>query len=130
MATDSQGRGFAFPLRPDARGRIEESADERKVRESILTILGTEQGERLMRPDFGCRLKSLVFAPNSAATASLAGFYIEESLTKWEPRISLDSVSATNEVDDLGQPLLVLRLSYHLLSAGTPQSLSFELPLA
>jgi phage baseplate assembly protein W len=96
MNTDILGRGFAFPLQVNTVGGIRESMLAQKVEQSILIILGTQHGERVMRPTFGCNLRSLVFAPNDAATASLARFYIEEGLTTWEPRIVLDEVRVEN----------------------------------
>ena len=81
MDTDFLGKGFAFPLQTNPRGGIQEAKQEQKVKESILAILETQHGERLMRPNFGCNLKSLVFAPNNTATANLARHYVEEGLT-------------------------------------------------
>ena len=45
-----------------------------------------------MRPEFGSRLHSLVFAPINSSTMNLARYYAEEALTRWEPRIELDDV--------------------------------------
>ena len=90
MNTDILGKGFAFPLQVNSLGGIKESMLARKVEEALLIILGTQHGERVMRPTFGCNLRSLAFAPNDAATASLARFYVEEGLTTWEPRIVLE----------------------------------------
>lgn len=74
-----------------------QSRDIQKVKESIVILLGTQYGERLMRPTFGCNLKSLVFAPNNLATANLARHYVMEGLTSGEPRILLDDVRVEND---------------------------------
>jgi Bacteriophage baseplate protein W len=100
MNTDILGRGFAFPLQTNTLGGIKESILAQKVKESILIILGTQHGERVMRPTFGCNLRSLAFAPNDAATASLARYYVEEGLTTWEPRIVLNEVTVENDNDN------------------------------
>lgn len=97
MRPDFLGKGFAFPLRSNARGSIMQSRDVQKVKESIVILLGTQYGERLMRPTFGCNLKSLVFAPNNLATANLARHYVTEGLTSGEPRILLDDVRVEND---------------------------------
>jgi phage baseplate assembly protein W len=47
-----------------------------------------------MRPDFGCAIHELVFAPNSAATQGLAEHYVSEALLLWEPRIEVLDVKA------------------------------------
>jgi phage baseplate assembly protein W len=97
MIPDFLGKGFAFPLQVNVRGGIQESRSVQKVREAILVLLGTQHGERLMRPTFGCNLRSLVFAPNNLATANLAKHYVTEGLTAGEPRIALDDVTVEND---------------------------------
>ena len=127
MADDILGRGFAFPFRLDPFGRIAESRGEQRIRESIVTILGTEQGERLMRPEFGSRLRSLVFAPNNSATANLAIFYIKDALARWEPRIGQVRVMARPpDADGAG---LNLQIFYRITATGADQGLAFTLPL-
>ncbi len=117
---DILGRGFAFPLRPDARGAIQSSRATQKVQESIRIILDTQYGERVMRPTFGCNLRSLAFAPNNASTANLARHYVEEGLTRWEPRILLVQVSVQN---DLAADRLLIRVDYRLTATYEPQNL-------
>lgn len=122
MNTDILGKGFAFPLQIDPRGGIKESRHEQKIRESILTILGSQHGERVMRPNFGCNLKSLVFAPNNTATANLARYYVEEGLTTWEPRIILEEVIVDN--DNLYGRLMI-HIHYRIKSTCEPQNLVY-----
>lgn len=122
MNTDILGRGFAFPLHTNPNGGIQETQHAQKVRESILVILGTQYGERIMRPTFGCNLRSLVFAPNNAATANLARHYVIEGLTIWEPRIVLDEVSIDNVADPAQ---LRIQLRYRLKATYEPQNLVY-----
>lgn len=98
------GRGLGFPLRLGVAG-LAESTGVTRIEESIRTILGTGYGERVMRPRFGCNLKSLAFAPNTDATANLARYYVTEGLTRWEPRIDLVDVTVRN--DNAGGILLI-----------------------
>jgi phage baseplate assembly protein W len=81
------GRGLKFPLVSDSSGGVALSSHEENIEESIRIILGTAVGERVYRPDFGCRIHDLLFAPNNAHTRNLVTFYADESLRKWEPRI-------------------------------------------
>ena len=78
MNSDILGQGFAFPLHINPQGGLRQSRHQQKIEQSIRIILGTQHGERLMRPDFGCNLRSLVFAPNNTATANLARHYVEQ----------------------------------------------------
>lgn len=81
------GRGLKFPLVTDSSGGVALSSHEENIEESIRIVLGTAVGERVYRPDFGCRIHDLLFAPNNAHTRNLVTFYADESLRKWEPRI-------------------------------------------
>jgi len=58
-----------FPFEPDARGRSRNADDATHVRDMIEQVLFTVPGERVNRPDFGCGLLQLVFAPNSDTLA-------------------------------------------------------------
>ena len=131
MTSAPANQGFAFPLRVDEAGGIAEASGDEKIRLSVLTILGTQPGERVMRPTFGCPLRSLAFAPLNAATASLAQYYVKDALTRWEPRIQLDEVKATPQRDDeSGLPMLLVNVRYHLRISGQAQQVNFQLPLA
>ena len=94
---DFYGRGATYPIQLGSRGGLRESANLDKIKESIRLILGTDWGQRVMRPTFGCNLKSLVFAPNNASTAALSRHYVEDGLKQWETRIDLQSVAVTND---------------------------------
>lgn len=120
MNTDFLGKGFTYPLQLDALGRIKESKHAQQIKESIQIILGTQHGERLMRPNFGCNLKSLVFAPNNTATANLARFYVEEGLKTWEPRIQLEAVVIRNENTPAR---LLIDIRYRIKSSNEPGNL-------
>ena len=86
------GTGVSFPIRVNQQGNLMFSSQLQNVQESILLILLTEIGERLYRPDFGCRIHELAFAPLNSQTLMLMKIYVTEALEKWEPRIILNEV--------------------------------------
>lgn len=91
---DIIGTGWAFPIDVDGRGGIELAHGYADIEQAIRIIIATAPGERRMRPNFGCRIHELVFAPNSATTFGLARHYVEEALGWWEPRIEVLRVDA------------------------------------
>ena len=123
---DPLGKGFAFPLRTTPRGGVAASGQEQKIRESIRIILGTQVGERVMQTDFGSNLRDLAFAPNTPATANLARHYVEEALTRWEPRITLDEVAVRN---DIAGAALLIDIHYRIAATSERQNLVFPLYL-
>ena len=82
------------------------ASDDLSVRQSIEIILSTSKGERAMRPEFGCDLNRLLFAPNTGTTQALAAFEVGEALKNWEPRIEVLDVSA-HPGGDNGEQLLI-----------------------
>lgn len=81
------GRGFNFPMKLDRNGGVAMSSFEENVEQSIRIIIGTAQGERQMRPSFGCRIHDLLFAPANITTCTRAALHVKESLVLHEPRV-------------------------------------------
>ncbi|MFD0689861.1 GPW/gp25 family protein [Actinomadura fibrosa] len=119
MTGQFYGRGPAFPLRLDGGG-VAESAGAAKVAESIRIVLGTQHGERVMRPTFGANLRSLAFAPNNGATADLARHYVTDALARWEPRIDVLDVAVAN--DDVR---LLIDVQYRLRATNEVRNLVY-----
>jgi phage baseplate assembly protein W len=92
------GKGWRFPVAINLTGGLSSSQLEESVRESIFIILGTAPGERVKRPDFGCRIHDLMFDPNNGITAGRAVYYCEEALYKYEPRIRKLEVQAAPQL--------------------------------
>lgn len=61
--------------------------NDQALLESVINILATEPGERIMYPDFGCSLAKYLFEPLDYITASSITSTIKYALNKFEPRI-------------------------------------------
>lgn len=86
------GIGWAFPLGFDADGSVSTAVYEEDVRQAILIILATNQGERLMRPRFGAGLDDFLFEPVTATTEERIRTRVHEALVDFEPRIDVEEV--------------------------------------
>lgn len=120
---DVLGAGWAFPVRVDARGRVALARRERDVEEAMLMILLTPKGQRVMRPEFGCQIHDLVFAPNDATTAGLADYYVREALAMWEPRIRVLAVDAAADPADASR--LLVEVHYEVKATYDRRALVF-----
>jgi phage baseplate assembly protein W len=120
--TDFLGKGWKFPITMQA-GKLGYSEAEQSIRESILIILGTSKGERVMRPTFGCNINEYVFAPNNTATASLLSFYVKEALLEWEPRIDVDNVAVAADEEEPNR--LNIAIDYTIKSSNTSDNLVY-----
>jgi phage baseplate assembly protein W len=123
MVNDVLGTGWAFPPHVDARGRVALARREVDVEEAIKMILLTPKGQRVMRPEFGCRIHELIFAPSDATVVGLASYYVEEALARWEPRIEVEQVSA--HVDPGQAERLIIDIQYRLKATQDRRSLVF-----
>ena len=123
MSNPILGRGWHFPPMLDERGTMALASDEDDIEQAIHIILATAPGQRVMRPEFGCRIHELVFAPNNATTAGLAGRYINEALGRWEPRIDVQRVDVVPDPDD--PACLVISLGYRVAATHSNRSLVY-----
>jgi phage baseplate assembly protein W len=114
--TSFLGTGWKLPIVVDSRGRIATVSDDECVRQSVWTILSTARGERVMRPEFGCGLAELVFAPNTPGTAGQVISTVREALIQWEPRIDVLEVDA--RPDETQPNLLLIAISYRVRSTN------------
>jgi phage baseplate assembly protein W len=84
---------FDFPFHLDGAGRAATTEENEHIRDLIHQVLFTSPGERVNRPDFGCGLKTLVFAPASGALAATTKVLVKGSLQKWlENEIEVEDV--------------------------------------
>jgi phage baseplate assembly protein W len=120
---DFLGTGWAFPVNVDAHGRIALARQERDIEEAIRVILLTPRGQRVMRPEFGCQIHDLIFAPDDATTAGLAAYYVEDALGMWEPRIRVLEVNVQPAPEHTGRLLIDIR--YEIKATHDSRSLVF-----
>ena len=57
------GRGFYWPMQVDHTGSIRLTDGAADLDRSMAVVLATAPGERVMRPQFGCRIWDLLFEP-------------------------------------------------------------------
>jgi phage baseplate assembly protein W len=114
MGLDFLGKGLKFPFRFQRRsgGAQVSSATSREhehIHESIIQILGTRPGERFMRPEFGSRLKDLVFEANDEVLKGLIRHYVIDAVKRWEKRVVITEVSFDDSPQNIDRNLLPVR---------------------
>ncbi|MFJ9407347.1 GPW/gp25 family protein [Streptomyces sp. NPDC101393] len=123
MSEQFVGAGWGFPLRMDAGGGIALVRREREIEESIRLVLATAPGERPMRPEFGCAVHDMVFAPVNEATAGRIRYEVRSSLDRWEPRIEVQDVEVSPAPDE--PSVLFIDVRYSVRGTNNPRSLVF-----
>ena len=120
MSTDFLGKGlrfaFAFAKRSGgAQVSTVTSMDHAHIHESILQILGTRPGERFMNPEFGSRLKDLVFEPNDSVLKGLIRHYVIDAIERWEKRVYVTDVAFDDSPETVDANTILVRISYRVI---------------
>jgi uncharacterized protein len=114
----------AFPFAVDTgAGRLAQEPDyAQHVEQMIKQVLLTSPGERINRPDFGCGIRRMVFAPNVSSADQLLRVMILESLERWLAAvIVVDTVEVSAAAETLN-----IRLIYALKARGERRYLNLE----
>ncbi len=130
MDIDFLGVGWTYPVQFDQhskpvllKGQVLLAKYEDSVRQSIWAILNTARGERVMRPNFGCRIHDHVFAPNNPGTVGEIISDVQSALVEWEPRIDV------LDIDLLSHPsqpnLLQISINYQVRTTNNSFNLVY-----
>jgi uncharacterized protein len=106
-------RGAAFPI--GQRGtpvQIVDDLDE--VFLSIMQILNTRKGERVMYPEFGSNLGPLLWEPHDIFLQEEIKSELSAALKLWEPRVILMGIVFDTDSNLLNLGILVLTIELRL----------------
>jgi phage baseplate assembly protein W len=124
IVNDFLGVGWKFPVEVDeTTGRIRTVGYEDDVREAVYLIMMTKVGERMMQPDYGCRISDFTFETMDYTQIVELQKEIMNALILWEPRII--NVDVNIEVDDVTVGKLNISLSYVVRSTNNPYNLVY-----
>ena len=112
---------------PSAAGGLQLVQGDAAIRQSIMLLLTTIPGERVMRPDYGCPLHRLIFWPNDATTAGLAIHYVRQAIRRFEPRVQITRLDAGAHPDD--PVVLLITLEYRVRETGAIDTIDASLTL-
>ena len=130
MALDILGKGLGFPFRFEGRsGGAQVSSttttEHEHIHESIVQILGTSPGERFMRPEFGSKLKSLVFEANDEVLKGLIRHYIVEAIKRWDKRVVVTAVTFDPSPQEIDRHVLPARIAYRVIQTQVEGNLIY-----
>lgn len=123
------GRGWSFPPSFDRMNNANQmSAGIADIEESIHIILGTTPGERIMQPEFGCRIKMMVFEQFSSNLITEINHIIGHALLNFEPRIRFHRAEVLEEANLDG--VIMMQIEYSVISTNTRHNIVYPFYLA
>jgi phage baseplate assembly protein W len=112
---------ITYPYQFDGRGRTAQAGSDDHIRQMIEEVLFTAPGERVNRPDFGCGLLQMVFAPNSSEVATATQFLVQGSLQQ----ALGDVIDLTNVAVDVNDSQLTVTVQYTVRTSQTQSVATF-----
>lgn len=91
--------------------------EEDDIRESLKILLSTRPGERIMQPDYGCRLHAMVFDIISESAMTEIKDVIDRAILFFESRITLNSIDVDTE--EIYDGILKIKLDYTVRKTNT-----------
>lgn len=117
------GRGWSFPPTfHKGEHSVEMVDDEEDIRQSLMILLSTIQGERIMNPDYGADMQALLFEPLTVSLASRVSERIEKSILYFEPRIKTDDVSFSQDKEN---GLIEIRIDYTIIATNNRRNVVY-----
>lgn len=103
---DSYAYGIALPIKLGPTGYFEQAFSSfEQAKSNLKNLLLTKKGERIMQPDFGSGLQSLLFEPIDEYYEKNIKDTILESVSYWLPYINIQEIeiSMTDDLKDKNQ---------------------------
>jgi phage baseplate assembly protein W len=119
--------GTPYPIVKRPQGLLSTVTNYEAIKADLLQLLLTNPGERVMLPDFGTPLRSLLFEQNNANLANNARAMIIESIRNWEPRIAVTDITVKNQgtmyESGMGDPDSLGNELYISITFSTPDNI-------
>jgi phage baseplate assembly protein W len=126
MATEIY-KGMAFPFQVGSSGLPAATSDEDLIKESLIQIVLTSKGERVMRPEFGSGAFTYVFESNDQLLSSAVRNSVANAIGQFEPRVAvqrIDVQKAKNDGEYSYADSIIVTVYYIVLSTQNQDSVS------
>jgi phage baseplate assembly protein W len=107
--------GAPYPIIRTPRGLLATQEGLSQIKSDLLVLLMTNPGERIMLPEFGTPLRTLIFEQNDVVVVQQATQMISDSITRWEPRITVSDISVSVLPQSISNPLDAIEDASHVL---------------
>lgn len=96
------------------RYKVSKLVNVNAVKNSLRQIFTWQLGERIINPDFGSDLKKYLYEPITDENQERIVAEIRQCVLRWEPRVVIDRVVRTTQVDDIENNTVKLNIYYRI----------------
>ena len=94
------GRGWSYPVRFSSGLVAGMSEDEQDITESLIILLETMKGERVMQPSYGTNLHKNIYESLRSSTAARVTEDIRRAINFHEPRVIPEEVRLSSMAEE------------------------------
>ncbi|MBC3832636.1 GPW/gp25 family protein [Undibacterium amnicola] len=117
------GTGWSFPPEFSRRGKVSMVSAEEDIKQSLLILLSTSPGERVMQPTFGCGLKHHIYENIDESTITILKDLITRAILFFEPRVKLEMILSDASAAYEGR--LDFTIMYRIISTNTRHNIVY-----
>jgi len=117
------GTGWSFPPEFSRRGNVKMISAEEDIHQSLLILISTTPGERVMQPNFGCGLKAQIYENLNESTITVLKDLIRRAVIFYEPRVVLEAIETDHSYIYEGR--LNIELIYRIVTTNTRHNLVY-----
>lgn len=122
--TDFLGIGWSFPPEFNiTEGNVAMTPDVEDINNSLIILLSTRPGERVMFPNYGCDLQEMLFKPLDLTLTTQMKGIIERAILYHEPRINILSIEIDTTQELEGEVLI--HIDYEVRNTNTRSNIVF-----
>lgn len=104
-------------------------SNEQVINQSLYNLFNTTKGSRFFNRDFGSGLKQLIGEPLNGTLISEARLIILDDISRYEPRISIESASNISVIPDPDNYSLFIKINYVIVENGQVGNFYSEIKL-
>ncbi len=124
ITTSFLGTGWGFPPEfSNMSNQVGMLNNEDDIQSSLQILLATTQGERVLRPDYGCNLDELIFESLTATFKTYIKDLIATAILYYESRIDVNKI----ELNDTGEieGRILISIDYTIRSTNSRYNLVY-----
>ncbi|WP_299763451.1 GPW/gp25 family protein [uncultured Dokdonia sp.] len=121
---DFLGRGWSFPPEFNkAQKEVTMTTDVEDINNSLIILLSTRLGERVMLSDYGCDLEELLFKPLTLTLITQIKGIVERAILYHEPRVDILNIDIEGSNELEGEVLIAVE--YLVRNTNTRSNIVF-----
>lgn len=122
--TDFLGIGWSFPPEfNQIEGKLAMTTDVEDINNSLMILLSTRPGERVMFPNYGCDLQEMLFKSLDLTLITQMKGIVERAILYHEPRINIISIEIDTQDELEGEVLITI--DYEIRNTNTRSNMVF-----